>query len=91
MAGSPRVNVYFSTGTVVDNPMQGRVALVRRKVDLHELRSICDELANRSQGSACDCEPSRKRLASSESPHSANRHSAVGPEEEVVGVALKEL
>ena len=83
--------MYFSTGTVVDHPMQGRVALVRRKVDLHELRSICDELANRSQGSACDCEPSRKRLASSESPHSANRHSAVGPEEEVVGVALKEL
>ena len=91
LAESPRVNVYFSTGTVVDHPMQDRTALVRRKVDLHELRNICDELANRSHGSPCHCEPSRKRPATSESSYSANRHSAVGPEEEVVGVALKKL
>ena len=70
--------------------MQGRVALVRRKVDLHELRSICHELANRSQGSSCHCEPPRKRPAY-ESSHSVNRHSAVGPEEEVVSAALKKL
>ena len=90
LAESPRVNVYFSTGTVVDHPMQDRTALVRRKVDLHELQNICDELANRSHGSPCHCEPSRKRPAY-ESSHSANRHSAVGPEEEVVGAALKKL
>ena len=94
VAESPRVNVYFSTGTVVDHPMQDRTALVRRKVDLHELQNICDELANRSHGSPCHCEPSRKGPTSvyhPESSHSANRHSAVGSEEEVVGAALKKL
>ena len=87
---SPRVNVYYETGTVIDHPRHAHVELVRRKVDAHKLEAIFRELTGGS--AVCHCS-APKRPAVGQSPRNqwTNAHGAAQAEEEAVRAALEKL
>ena len=88
---SPRLNVYYATGTVIDHRTQHDVPRVRRKMDMHQLASVFQELSNKPYQPSDGCHCHQRKRPAHESPRShqwVNRHGAVGAEEHEASAVL---